>query len=222
MHVAIIMDGNGRWARERGLPRIEGHRRGALKVESVTEWSADLGVRYLTLYAFSTENWKRPWEEVSFLFNLFVDFMKKKIRKMKREGVRVRIIGRKEKLPDEVVKIWEWAEEETKGNDKIDLIIALNYGGRAEILDAVNELLSENITKVDEDMFRSHLYAPDIPDPDIVIRTSGEMRISNFLLWQIAYSELFFIDKYWPDFEREDLEKVIEEFRRRHRRFGGI
>ncbi len=222
MHVAIIMDGNGRWAKERGLPRIEGHRRGALKVEDVTEWSADLGIRYLTLYAFSTENWKRPWDEVSFLFNLFVEFMKKKIRKMKREGVRVRIIGRKEKLPDEVVKVWEWAEEETKSNDKIDLIIALNYGGRYEILDAVKNMLSENITEVDEDTFRSHLYAPDVPDPDIVIRTSGEMRISNFLLWQIAYSELFFIKKYWPDFDREDLERVIDEFKKRHRRFGGI
>ncbi len=222
MHVAIIMDGNGRWAKERGLPRIEGHRRGALKVEDVTEWSADLGIRYLTLYAFSTENWKRPWDEVSFLFNLFVEFMKKKIRKMKREGVRVRIIGRKEKLPDEVVKVWEWAEEETKSNDKIDLIIALNYGGRYEILDAVKNMLSENIMEVDEDTFRSHLYAPDVPDPDIVIRTSGEMRISNFLLWQIAYSELFFIKKYWPDFDREDLERVIDEFKKRHRRFGGI
>ncbi len=222
MHVAIIMDGNGRWAKERGLPRIEGHRRGAMKVEDVTEWSADLGIRYLTLYAFSTENWKRPWDEVSFLFNLFVEFMKKKIRKMKREGVRVRVIGRKEKLPDEVVNIWEWAEEETKSNDKIDLIIALNYGGRYEILDAVRKISSENITEIDEDTFRSYLYAPDVPDPDIVIRTSGEMRISNFLLWQIAYSELFFLKKYWPDFNREDLERVIDEFRKRHRRFGGI
>ena len=222
MHIAIIMDGNGRWAKEKGLPRVEGHRRGALKVEDVTEWSADLGVRYLTLYAFSTENWRRPWEEVSFLFNLFVEFMKMKIRKMKREGVRVRIIGRKEKLPKEVVEVWDWAENETKSNNKIDLIIALNYGGRSEIIDAVNRIISEDIEKVDEDILRSHLYAPDVPDPDIVVRTSGEMRISNFLLWQIAYSELFFVDKYWPDFEKEDLERILEEFRGRHRRFGGL
>ncbi len=222
MHIAIIMDGNGRWAKEKGLPRVEGHRRGALKVEDVTEWSADLGVRYLTLYAFSTENWRRPWEEVSFLFNLFVEFMKMKIRKMKREGVRVRIIGRKEKLPKEVVEVWDWAENETKSNNKIDLIIALNYGGRSEIIDAVNRIISENIEKADEDILRSHLYAPDVPDPDIVVRTSGEMRISNFLLWQIAYSELFFVDKYWPDFEKEDLERILEEFRGRHRRFGGL
>lgn len=222
MHVAIIMDGNGRWAKERGLPRIEGHRRGAIKVEDVTEWSADLGVRYLTLYAFSTENWKRPWEEVSFLFNLFVEFMKMKIKKMKREGVRVRIIGRRDKLPEEVLKIWDWAESETKDNEKIDLIIALNYGGRAEIIDAINDIVSENIEKVDEKILRSHLYAPDVPDPDIVVRTSGEMRISNFLLWQIAYSELFFIDKYWPDFEKEDLERILSEFKGRHRRFGGL
>ena len=222
MHIAIIMDGNGRWAKEKGLPRVEGHRRGALKVEDVTEWSADLGVRYLTLYAFSTENWRRPWEEVSFLFNLFVEFMKMKIRKMKREGVRVRIIGRKEKLPKEVVEVWDWAENETKSNNKIDLIIALNYGGRSEIIDAVNRIISENIEKADEDILRSHLYAPDVPDPDIVVRTSGEMRISNFLLWQIAYSELFFVDKYWPDFEKKDLERILEEFRGRHRRFGGL
>ncbi len=222
MHVAIIMDGNGRWARERGLPRIEGHRRGAMKVESVTEWAADLGIDYLTLYAFSTENWKRPWEEVSFLFELFVEFMKSKIEKMKSEGVRLRIIGRRDKLPQKVLDVWDMVERETSDGKRITLAVALNYGGRSEITDAVKKIISSGVKDIDEQTFRNYLYLPDMPDPDMVIRTSGEMRISNFLLWQIAYSELFFIKKYWPDFEKEDLVGIIEEFKRRNRRFGGL
>ncbi len=222
MHVAIIMDGNGRWAKERGLPRIEGHRKGAEKVEKVVEWASDLGIDQLTLYAFSTENWRRPWEEVRFLFNLFVDFMKRKVRRMKKEGVRIRIMGRKEGLPDEVVRVWEWVEEETKGCEKITVVIALNYGGRAEIIDAVNRAIQGGGQIANEEEFRKYLYIPEIPDPDLVIRTSGEMRISNFLLWQIAYSELVFVDKYWPDFEKEDLVWALREFSRRERRFGGI
>lgn len=222
MHVAIIMDGNGRWAKERGLPRIEGHRKGAEKVEKVVEWASDLGIDQLTLYAFSTENWRRPWEEVRFLFNLFVDFMKRKVRRMKKEGVRIRIMGRKEGLPDEVLRVWEWVEEETKGCEKITVVIALNYGGRAEIIDAVNRAIQGGGQIANEEEFRKYLYIPEIPDPDLVIRTSGEMRISNFLLWQIAYSELVFVDKYWPDFEKEDLEWALREFSKRERRFGGI
>ncbi len=222
MHVAIIMDGNGRWAKARGLPRIEGHRRGAEKVESVVEWASDLNVDYLTLYTFSTENWKRPWEEVSFLFDLFVSFMKRKVRRMKENGVKIKIMGRKDKLPQKVLDVWDWVENETKDCKKITVVIALNYGGRAEIVDAVNRILNEGIEKIDEESFRSYLYLPELPDPDFILRTSGEKRISNFLLWQGAYSELIFIDKYWPDFEKEDFEWALEEFSRRHRRFGGL
>ena len=222
MHVAIIMDGNGRWARKRGLPRIEGHRRGAQKVEKVVEWASDLGVDYLTLYAFSTENWKRPVEEVNFLFKLFVDFMKSKVEKMKREGVRIRIMGSRERLPEEVLRVWDWIEDETKEGKKITTVIALNYGGRKEIVDAVKKILESGEKDVDEETFRRYLYLPDVPDPDLVIRTSGELRISNFLLWQIAYSELYFTEKYWPDFEKEDLIEAIEDFKRRDRRFGGL
>ncbi len=222
MHVAIIMDGNGRWAKERGLPRIEGHRRGALKVEKVVEWASNLGVDYLTLYAFSTENWKRPVEEVSFLFKLFVDFMKSKVEKMKKEGVRIRIMGSRERLPEEVLRVWDWIEDETKEGKKITTVIALNYGGRREIVDAVKKILESGEKNVDEETFRRYLYLPDVPDPDLVIRTSGELRISNFLLWQIAYSELYFTEKYWPDFEKEDLIEAIEDFKGRNRRFGGL
>jgi len=222
MHVAIIMDGNGRWAKERGLPRIEGHRKGAERAEKVVEWATDLNIDYLTLYAFSTENWKRPWEEVSFLFNLFVNFIKKRISRMEEEGVRIKIMGRREGLPKEVLDVWDWAEEETKDEKKITLVIALNYGGRAEILDAINMIVRDGVENIDEKTFRKYLYLPELPDPDLVIRTSGEMRISNFLLWQIAYSELIFIKKYWPDFDKEDLRFALEEFSRRQRRFGGI
>ncbi len=222
MHVAIIMDGNGRWARSRGLPRIEGHKRGARKVEEVVEWASDLGVNFLTLYAFSTENWKRPPEEISFLFRLFVDFMRSKVEKMKKEGVRIRIMGRRSSLPDSVLETWDWIEEQTKDCGRIDVIIALNYGGRAEIIDAVNSIIGLGLHEVDEESFRNHLYLPDVPDPDLVIRTSGEMRISNFLLWQIAYSELYFIDKYWPDFSKSDLVEALEDFSKRERRFGGL
>ena len=222
MHVAIIMDGNGRWAKERGLPRIEGHRKGAERAEKVVEWATDLNIDYLTLYAFSTENWKRPWEEVSFLFNLFVNFIKKRISRMKEEGVRIKIMGRREGLPKEVLDVWDWAEEETKDEKKITLVIALNYGGRAEILDAINMIVRDGVENIDEKTFKKYLYLPELPDPDLVIRTSGEMRISNFLLWQIAYSELIFIKKYWPDFDKEDLRFALEEFSRRQRRFGGI
>jgi len=222
MHVAIIMDGNGRWAKERGLPRIEGHRKGAEKAEKVVEWAADLNIDYITLYAFSTENWKRPWDEVKFLFTLFVDFIKKRVNRMKDEGVKVKIMGRREGLPQEILDVWDWVEEETKNEERITLVIAFNYGGRAEILDAVNKIIKGKIDVVDEKTFRKYLYIPELPDPDLVIRTSGEMRISNFLLWQIAYSELIFVKKYWPDFDKEDLKFALEEFSRRQRRFGGI
>ena len=222
MHVAIIMDGNGRWAKERGLPRIEGHRKGAEKAEKVVEWAADLDIDYITLYAFSTENWKRPWDEVKFLFTLFVDFIKKRVNRMKDEGVKVKIMGRREGLPQEILDVWDWVEEETKNEERITLVIAFNYGGRAEILDAVNKIIKGKIDVVDEKTFRKYLYIPELPDPDLVIRTSGEMRISNFLLWQIAYSELIFVKKYWPDFDKEDLKFALEEFSRRQRRFGGI
>jgi undecaprenyl diphosphate synthase len=190
------MDGNGRWAQRRGLPRIEGHRRGALKAEKVVEWAAELSIKYVTFYTFSTENWKRPREEIEYLFSLLVKLLRQKLKKM--------------------------IEEKTRHNDKIHAILALNYGGRREIVDAFNRAIENGVMHLDETQFRNWLYLPDVPDPDLVIRTSGEMRISNFLLWQIAYSELYFTRVLWPDFTKQDFLRAIEDYERRQRRFGGL
>ncbi|SHE51815.1 undecaprenyl diphosphate synthase [Marinitoga hydrogenitolerans DSM 16785] len=221
-HVGIIMDGNGRWAKQRGLKRTMGHERGAKVAEDVIQWASDIGIRYLTLYSFSTENWKRPKEEVSFLFSLMVRYLESRLNKIIRENVRVRFIGRIEELPENVFNVCKRIEEKSKNNSKIDVILAVNYGGRREIVDAVNNLISNNIKNITIEDLSKNLYLPDIPDPELIIRTSGEIRISNFLLWQIAYSELYFTDTLWPDFTKKDLEMAIKDFSNRNRRFGSI
>lgn len=221
-HLAVIMDGNGRWAKKRGLPRIEGHRRGAQKAEQIIEWCAELGIKYVTLYTFSTENWRRPPEEVNFLFTLLREMLYEKFNRMMEQGVRIRFCGTMEQLPDEIVQVCRDFEEKTKNNEKIQAILAFNYGGRREIIDAINSGIKSGLRNFNEDDLRKFFYLPDLPDPDLVIRTSGEMRISNFLLWQIAYSELYFTETLWPDFSKEDLLKAIEDFEKRQRRFGGL
>ncbi len=222
LHVGIIMDGNGRWAKQRGLPRIEGHRVGAAVVKKVVEEARGMGIRYLSLYTFSTENWKRPVEEVLALFGILDEYLKKEVPAMLQNDIRLRVAGRWKELPDFVVSRLSWAIDETKGGRGMDLILCLNYGGRREILDAVNTLLKEGIEEVDEGLFRRYLYLPDVPDVDLVIRTSAEKRISNFLLWQISYAELYFTPVLWPDFTVSDLKEALAEYGRRQRRFGGV
>ncbi|PLV60062.1 isoprenyl transferase [Thermotoga sp. KOL6] len=225
-HVAIIMDGNGRWAKRRGLPRIKGHQRGAQVLHNTVKWSLELGIEYLTAYSFSTENWKRPKEEVEFLMNLFIQMVDREMELLKKERVRVKILGRKKGLPENVLKKWNEVEEKTCNFDRMTLIIAFNYGGRKEILDAVESIIGEvrNGKEVilTEEIFRRYLYLPDVPDPDLIIRTSGEMRLSNFLIWQSAYSELYFTKRLWPDFTKKDFLRAIESYSKRERRFGGL
>ncbi|MCD6552305.1 isoprenyl transferase [Thermotoga sp.] len=225
-HVAIIMDGNGRWAKKRGLPRIKGHQRGAKVLHNTVKWSLELGIKYLTAYSFSTENWKRPREEVEFLMDLFVQMIDREMDLLRKERVRVRILGKKEGLPESVVRKWNEVEEKTSSFDRMILVIAFNYGGRREILDAVETILRDvkrgKKIVLNEETFRNYLYLPDVPDPDLIIRTSGELRISNFLLWQSAYSELYFTKKLWPDFTKKDFLRAIESYSRRERRFGGL
>ncbi|MGQ9855863.1 MAG: polyprenyl diphosphate synthase [Fervidobacterium sp.] len=220
-HIAFIMDGNGRWAQKQGKPRTYGHYIGAYKIEEVVRWCAARGVKYTTFYAFSTENWKRPPKEVEFILGLLVEKIGEFYERMSKENVRLRFIGRLDGLPDIVREKCIEYEEKTKDNTKIQVIMALNYGGRAEIVDAVKKILEEK-TEINEENFKNYLYAPDVPDPDLVVRTSGEMRISNFLIWQIAYSELYFSNLLWPEFSEEELDKAIESYRKRERRFGGI
>ena len=214
-YVAIITDGNGRWARERGLPVIEGHRAGADTVKARLRDAAELGVRELTVFSFSTENWSRPREEVDGLMAMFAERIDRETPELKEEGVRMRFIGRRERVSPELVERMDWAESETEANERITLFVSFNYGGRAEIVDA-----ARTFTGTTEDEFRRHLYAPEMHDPDLLIRTSGELRISNYLLWQIAYSELVFRPELWPDFTREAFVESLEEFRNRQRRFG--
>lgn len=222
------MDGNGRWAKKQGKPRTYGHYVGAYKIEDVVRWCANRGVKYTTFYAFSTENWKRPPEEVNFILNLLVEKIDEFYERMHKENVRLRFIGRLNELPDVVRKKCEYYEDRTKNNDKIQAIMAFNYGGRYEILDAIKKIISDinekklELESLDDKLFRNYLYAPDVPDPDLVIRTSGEMRISNFLIWEIAYSEFYFSSLLWPEFSEEELQKAIDEYTRRDRRFGGI
>ena len=221
-HIAVIMDGNGRWANSRKLPRTEGHRRGAIVADAVAHWCADIGVKYLTLYAFSTENWKRPAEEVEFLFELTLSYLNSRLDEMIEEGVRFRFLGRLEELPVNLYTFCKDMESKTKRCDRLTVVVALNYGGRAEIVDAMNRFLSENRRDLTEETLKEYLYMPDIPDPDLIIRTSGEIRLSNFLLWEGAYSELYFTDIMWPDFAREDFMKAIESYSTRKRRFGAV
>jgi undecaprenyl diphosphate synthase len=214
-YVAIITDGNGRWARRRGLPVIDGHRAGADTVKERLRDAAELGIEELTVYSFSTENWSRPAEEVAGLMAMFGERIDAETPELNEEGVRMRFIGRREGLAPDLIERMDRAETTTAGNDRIKLFVAFNYGGRAEIVDA-----ARRFTGSTEEEFRDHLYAPEMHDPDLLIRTSGEQRISNYLLWQCAYSELVFRDELWPDFGREAFEQSLAEFADRGRRFG--
>jgi undecaprenyl diphosphate synthase len=214
-YVAIITDGNGRWAGERGLPPVAGHRAGADTLKARLRDAAELGIEELTVYSFSTENWSRPDEEVVGLMQMFGERIASETPELKAEGVRMRFIGRREGLDPALVEQMSWAEAETAGNDRIVLYVAFNYGGRAEILDAARDFEGGS-----EEEFRRRLYAPEMNDPDLLIRTSGELRLSNYLLWQCAYSELVFRDELWPDFDRAALEDCLREYETRQRRFG--
>jgi undecaprenyl diphosphate synthase len=216
-YVAIITDGNGRWARSRGLPVVAGHEAGADTVKARLRDAVDLGVEQLTVFSFSTENWRRPADEVSALMEMFARRIELETPELHEQGVRMRFVGRRaDPVSPELIERMEWAEGVTGGNSRITLFVAFNYGGRAEIVDA-----ARTFTGGDEDAFRRHLYAPEMHDPDLIIRTSGEQRSSNFLIWQGSYSELVFRDELWPDFSREAFEQSLEEFTARSRRFGG-
>ena len=225
-HIAIIMDGNGRWAKRRRLPRIAGHRAGIRAVRQAVEASARVGIPYLTLYAFSVENWKRPHTEVKLLMGLLRQYLKKEINELNRQNIRLEVIGRINELPKPVVDDLKNTLEETRKNTGMRLVLALNYGARAELVDAVQELLEKakqnGAIKVDESMLSEHLYTRGFPDPDLLIRTSGELRLSNFLLWQVAYAELWVTETLWPDFTQKDLFQAIVDFQKRERRYGGL
>jgi undecaprenyl diphosphate synthase len=215
-YVAIITDGNGRWAEQRGLPVADGHRAGADTVKARLRDAVELGVEELTVFSFSTENWARPSAEVEGLMQMFGERIDAETPELHEEGVRMRFLGRREGVAEDLVERMRWAEETTAANDRIVLFVAFNYGGRAEIVDAARTFKGDS-----EEEFRRHLYAPEMHDPDLLIRTSGEQRISNYLLWQCAYSELVFRDELWPDFDREAFEESLREFELRRRRFGG-
>lgn len=228
VHVAIIMDGNGRWARGRGLPRTAGHRRGAEAARVAVETAGRMGIQYLTLFAFSSENWKRPEAEISDLMGLLRHYLRNEIDKFHESGVRLRVIGNRSRLSSDIVRLIDAGEERTAGNEKMTLIIALNYGGRAEVAAASRELARKVAAgklaaeDIDEALIADHLETAGIPDPDLLIRTSGEQRISNFLIWQLAYTELVFLDLLWPDFTRKEFEAAIREYESRHRRYGAV
>jgi undecaprenyl diphosphate synthase len=220
-HVGIIMDGNRRWAKKKGLPAIAGHRAGMSALEHVIDSAHELGVKYLSLYAFSTENWKRTPLEVEGLMGLFRLYLREKAERLCARGARIRFVGKMDGFDRDIRDAVSEAEEKTRGNGAIDVIICVNYGGRQEIVDAVNRLLLEGTQRpITEDAVRSKLYAPDVPDPDLIIRTGGEFRISNFWLWEGAYSEYYFTDVYWPEFGEKELELAISNFSERERRYG--
>lgn len=226
-HIAIIMDGNGRWAAERGLPRVEGHRRGGESVRRTVEAALDLGITHLTLFSFSSENWTRPKKEINDLFGLLRRFIRRDLADLHKNGVRIRVIGTRTGLEADLLRMIDDAVELTKNNTALNLTVAFNYGARDEIVRAARRMAeaaasgSLDPAAVTEERFASLLDTADIPDPDLLIRTSGELRLSNFLLWQLAYAEFVFVDTYWPDFSREQLEAAIAEFYRRNRRCGG-
>lgn len=227
-HIAIIMDGNGRWANQRGLPRSAGHRAGAESVRRVVEGCKNLGVKYLTLYAFSSENWNRPEPEIKALMTLLNRFLKEKTKEMKKQSVRLQTIGRTDMLPEKTRAQLAKAITETAENTELTLTLALSYGSREEIVDATKTIAKKvaagelDPESIDNSTIASHLYAPDQPDPDLLIRTSGELRLSNFLLWQLSYSEIVVLDKLWPDFGETDLQDAITQFANRNRRFGAV
>ncbi len=227
-HIAIIMDGNGRWAKVRGLVRTQGHIEGVKRVDEIVEFAAKRGIKVLTLFTFSTENWTRPETEVSMLMQTLVSVLSQKLRKLHENNVRFRMSGRRKGAPKSVLDVFDKAAEYTKNNTGLTLNIAFNYGGRQEILDAVQlfgaDLLSGKVSleDLDDAKFSGYLYTAGLSDPDLLIRTSGEMRISNFLLWQLSYAEFYFTSKFWPEFTTEELDKAIESFSARERRFGDI
>jgi undecaprenyl diphosphate synthase len=224
-HVGIVMDGNGRWAKRRGLPRTEGHAAGEEALVDTAYGALDLGVKWLTVYAFSTENWRRPADEVRFLMNFNESLLLRRRDELNERGVRVRFSGRRDRrVPRRVLRRMDESEALTESNRAMTLTMAFNYGGRAEIVDAVRSLVADGVApdKVDERAIRSRLYHPDMPDPDLVVRTSGEHRISNFLLWELAYAELVFTDVLWPDFRRQHLFDAVAEYQGRSRRYGGL
>ncbi|MGL5208882.1 isoprenyl transferase [Cetobacterium sp.] len=220
-HIAIIMDGNGRWAKEKGMPRTYGHKAGADTLRKILTSCGELGIKYLTVYAFSTENWKRAKEEVDTLMFLFKTYLKNEKKLLMKNNVKFLVSGRKEGVSKDLFEEISKLEEATKGNTGITLNIAFNYGGRAELVDAIKEIVKNNEKEITEETVEKYLYN-QLPDPELLIRTSGEMRISNFLLWQIAYSEIYVTDTYWPDFNKDELIKAIESYQKRDRRFGGV
>jgi undecaprenyl diphosphate synthase len=227
-HVAIIMDGNGRWAAARGLPRVEGHRRGVEALRRAVRAANELGIRYLTIFSFSSENWSRPASEIGDLFGLLRRFIRNDLATLHRDGVRVRVIGLRDGLDPDICALLTEAEDLTQANTRLNLVVAFNYGSRQEIANAARRLACEvaagrrEPASIDADCLGRYLDAPDIPDPDLIIRTSGEQRLSNFLMWQAAYSELVFVPMHWPDFDKAALEEAIAEYARRERRFGGL
>ena len=221
-HVAIIMDGNRRWAKAHNLPSPAGHKKGVDSLRTITRACDDFGIKYLTVYAFSTENWNRKKEEVDFLMDLVAVTLKNELDDMHKEGVKISFIGDTSKLSDKLQEVILNAQEKTKNNEGVNLQIALNYGARDEITNAVKQIISEGLKAEDitKDIISRHLYTSNIPDPDILIRTGGEKRISNYLLWQIAYSEIIVVDEFWPDFDKTSFERCLDEYARRQRRFG--
>ena len=220
-HIAIIMDGNGRWAERRGLPRTLGHKEGAVALRKIITYAGEIGIKYLTVYAFSTENWRRSKDEVDALMFLFKTYLKNEEKNIMKNNVRFLVSGRKDRVSLPLLKAIKNLEDKSKDNTGLTLNIAFNYGGRAEIIDAVNSILKLKKDHIDEENFSKYLYS-DMPDPELLIRTSGELRISNFLLWQIAYSEIYITEALWPDFDEKELDKAIESYNGRDRRFGGV
>jgi undecaprenyl diphosphate synthase len=218
------MDGNGRWAKKRGLPRVEGHRRGAASLKEAVKSCVEFGVEYLTVYAFSTENWKRPKEEVGFLMDLLLLTIEREIGELHKNGIKLRFLGRIKMLPEKLQKKIAAAEEKTKNGGKLNLNIMLSYGGRAEIVDSIKSIVNNQIKsdRINEGSVSGHLYTAGMPDPDLLIRTAGEMRVSNFMLWQIAYSEIWVTDVLWPDFRKKHLLEAINDYSGRIRKFGGL
>jgi undecaprenyl diphosphate synthase len=221
--VAIILDGNGRWAKRRGLPTAAGHRAGARTVRRVVEAAIAVGVHDLSVFAFSTENWSRPPDEVDALMEIFAETIERELPDLAEQGVRVRFIGRRDRAPETLRQRMAAMEDRTELNTRINLWVAFDYGGRAELVEATRRIVESGVdaSEIDENVFAANLYAPELPDPDLLIRTSGELRISNFLLWQVAYSELVFVDKLWPDFDERDLRSALADYASRRRRFGG-
>jgi len=222
-HIAIIMDGNGRWAKKRSLPRTAGHAAGSKKFKEIARYCNKIGIKYLTVYAFSTENWKRPKEEVDTIMNIFRDYLKDSAN-FKSENIMLKFIGDRSGMPEDIVKLMNNAEYDSKDATGLKCYMAINYGGRDELVHAVRDIVKEGISETDitEETISSHIYTKDYPDPELIIRPSGEYRLSNFLIWQSAYSEFWFSNVLWPDFTTDDLDRAIEDYNKRNRRFGGI